>query len=61
MMIFAKDILLGYKVWILDQVLQEIDLSSPVKAMKRTLNEISSLIQYIFFLKVYYGQSTIGK
>ncbi|PKK41025.1 hypothetical protein RhiirC2_805098 [Rhizophagus irregularis] len=28
--------------------------------MKRTLNEIDTLIQHIFFLKVCYGQSTIG-
>jgi hypothetical protein len=58
--IFAQGIFLSYKVWVLDQVLQEVDLPFPVKAMKRTLDEISNLIQYIFSLKVCYGQSTIG-
>jgi hypothetical protein len=60
MIIFAQGIFLSYKVWVLDQVLQEVDLPFSIKAMKRTLDEISDLIQSIFSLKVCYGQSTIG-
>jgi hypothetical protein len=60
MTIFAKGVLLGYEVWIFDKILQEIDLPFPVKAIKRTLDEIDILIQHIFSLKICYGQSTIG-
>jgi len=60
-MIFAKGGLLSYEVWVLDQILQEIDLFSPVRVMKRTLNEIDILIQHIISLKVCCGQSTFGK
>jgi hypothetical protein len=60
LVIFAQGVFLNYKVWMLNQVLQEVDLPFPVGAIKRTLDEISSLIQYIFFLKVCYGQSTVG-
>src|SRR2546429_3338761 len=51
-MIFAKGGLLSYEVWVLDQILQEIDLFSPIRIMKRTLNEIDILIQHIISLKV---------
>ena len=60
MSIFAQGIFLSYKVWVFNQVLNEVDLPFPIEAMKRTLDEISNLIQYIFSLKVCYGQSTIG-
>ncbi len=55
MTIFAKGILLDYEVWIFNKILQEIDLPFPVKAMKRTLDEIDILIQHISFLKICYG------
>ena len=60
MMIFAKGVLLGYEVWIFNKNLQEINLPFPVKAMKRTLDEIDILIQHISSLRICYGQSTIG-
>jgi len=56
----AKGILLEYKVYVLNHVLREIHLPFPVKAMKRTLNEIKDLIQYVFSLNVCNGQSTTG-
>ncbi|GBC04638.1 hypothetical protein RclHR1_00580003 [Rhizophagus clarus] len=56
MIISARGIFLSYKVWVLDQVLQEIDLPFPVRVMKRTLDKISNLIQYIVSLKICYGQ-----
>jgi hypothetical protein len=59
-LIFARGIFLSYKVWVLDQALKEVDLPFPVEEMKRTLDDINNLIQYIFFLKVCYGQSTDG-
>jgi len=59
-LIFAQGIFLSYEVWVFDQVLKEVDLPFPVEAMKRTLDEISNLIQYILSLKVCYGQSTVG-
>ncbi|GBC31431.2 hypothetical protein GLOIN_2v1799663 [Rhizophagus irregularis DAOM 181602=DAOM 197198] len=59
-LIFAQGIFLSYKVWVFDQVLKEVDLPFPVKAMKRTLDEISNLMQYVFSLKVCCGQSTVG-
>ncbi|CAG8783516.1 10264_t:CDS:1, partial [Rhizophagus irregularis] len=58
-LIFAQGIFLSYKVWVFDQVLKEVDLPFPVKAMKRTLDEISNLMQYVFSLKVCCGQSTV--
>lgn len=57
MIIFAKGALFSYEVWVFNKILPEVDLPFPIKAMKRTLNEI----KHIFFLKVYYRQSTIGK
>ena len=60
MTITTNGVLLGYEVHIFDQVLQEIHLPFSVKAMKRTLDEVNTLIQYIFLLKVCYGQSTNG-
>ena len=60
MTIFAKGVLLGYEVWIFNKNLQEINLPFPVKAMKRTLDEIDILIQHISSLRICYGQSTIG-
>ena len=59
-LIFAQGIFLSYEVWVFDQILKEVDLPFPVEAMKRTLDEISNLIQYILSLKVCYGQSTVG-
>ncbi|GBC15621.2 4-coumarate--CoA ligase 1-like [Rhizophagus irregularis DAOM 181602=DAOM 197198] len=56
MIIFAKGALFSYEVWVFNKILPEVDLPFPIKAMKRTLNEI----KHIFFLKVYYRQSTIG-
>ncbi|CAB4439942.1 unnamed protein product [Rhizophagus irregularis] len=35
-------------------------LPFPVKAGKRTLNDIKDLIQYVFSLNICYGQSTTG-
>src|SRR5579859_1065803 len=64
MLIIAKGtngILLEYGVYILDHILQETYLPFPVKAMKRTLNDIENLIQFVFSLKICYGQSTKGK
>jgi hypothetical protein len=60
LIIFAQGVFLNYKVWMLDRVLQEVDLPFPIGAIKRTLDEISSLIQYVFSLKVCHGQSTVG-
>jgi hypothetical protein len=59
--IITQGILLKYEVCILDHILQEIHLPFSSKAMKRTLNEIESLIQYVFSLKICHGQSTKGK
>ncbi|PKK56992.1 hypothetical protein RhiirC2_798884 [Rhizophagus irregularis] len=47
-------------VKILDQVLQEVDLPFPIRVIKRTIDEISSLIQYVFSLKICYKRSTVG-
>ncbi|CAB5360502.1 unnamed protein product [Rhizophagus irregularis] len=56
----AKGILLEYEVYILNHVLQGTHLPFPVKAGKRTLNDIKDLIQYVFSLNICYGQSTTG-
>ena len=60
MTIITNGVLLGYEVRVFDQVLQETHLPFSVKAIKRTLDEINTLIQYVFLLKVCHGQSTNG-
>ena len=60
MTIITNGILLGYEVRIFNQVLQETHLSFSVKTIKRTLDEINTLIQYVFLPKVCHEQSTNG-
>jgi hypothetical protein len=57
LVILAQGVFLSYKVFVLNQV---VDLPFPVEATKRTIDEISSLIQYVFSLRICHGQSTIG-
>ena len=57
--IIANGALIGYEVCIFNQVLQT-HLPFPIKAIKRTFDEIKTLIQYVFSLKICYGQSTNG-
>jgi hypothetical protein len=57
LMILAQGVFLSYKVFVLDQV---VDLPFSIEATKRTIDEISDLIQYVFSLRICHGQSTIG-
>ncbi|GET56671.1 hypothetical protein GLOIN_2v1790105 [Rhizophagus irregularis DAOM 181602=DAOM 197198] len=60
MIIIAKGVLLGYEVCVFDKILQEAHLPFPAKPMKRSLDEIKILTQYIFSLRICYGQNTNG-
>jgi hypothetical protein len=60
LLIFSKSGLHSYEVYILNQIVQEKYLPFPVKAIKRTLDEIMKIIGFVSNVKICHGQSTIG-